>query len=46
MQTTNIWLNDILERPRPDLASVVQVPDEVEDRACLVVDYMTSTGRT
>src|SRR6516164_7552775 len=34
------------ERPRPDSASPLQVLGEVEDRVCLVVDDMASTGRT
>jgi ribose-phosphate pyrophosphokinase len=34
------------ERPRLDTAAPLQVLGEVEDRACLVVDDMASTGRT
>jgi ribose-phosphate pyrophosphokinase len=34
------------ERPRPDSAAFLQVLGEVEDRVCLVVDDMASTGRT
>jgi ribose-phosphate pyrophosphokinase len=34
------------ERPRPDTVAPAQVLGEVEDRACLVVDDMASTGRT
>jgi ribose-phosphate pyrophosphokinase len=34
------------ERPRPDTASPLQVLGEVEDRVCVVVDDMASTGRT
>jgi ribose-phosphate pyrophosphokinase len=34
------------ERPRPDAAAPFQVLGEVEDRVCLVVDDMASTGRT
>ena len=34
------------QRPRPDVASPLQVLGEVGGRACLVVDDMASTGRT
>ena len=34
------------ERSRPDTAAPLQVLGEVEDRVCLVVDDMASTGRT
>jgi ribose-phosphate pyrophosphokinase len=34
------------ERTRPDTAAPLQVLGEVEDRTCLVVDDMASTGRT
>jgi ribose-phosphate pyrophosphokinase len=33
-------------RPRPDTAAPLQVLGDVEDRACLIVDDMASTGRT
>jgi ribose-phosphate pyrophosphokinase len=34
------------DRPRPDVATSVQVLGEVKNRVCLVVDDMASTGRT
>jgi ribose-phosphate pyrophosphokinase len=34
------------QRPRPDMASAVQVLGDVKERACLIVDDMASTGRT
>jgi len=34
------------ERPRPDAAAPLEVLGKVEDRVCLVVDDMASTGRT
>jgi ribose-phosphate pyrophosphokinase len=34
------------QRPRPDMASALQVLGDVNKRACLVVDDMASTGRT
>lgn len=34
------------ERPRPDAAAHLEVLGDVEDRACLIVDDMASTGRT
>ena len=33
-------------RPRPDIASALQVLGDVNERACLIVDDMASTGRT
>jgi ribose-phosphate pyrophosphokinase len=34
------------QRPRPDMASALQVLGEVSGRTCLIVDDMASTGRT
>jgi len=34
------------DRPRPDIATSLQVLGEVRERVCLVVDDMASTGRT
>jgi ribose-phosphate pyrophosphokinase len=34
------------ERPRPDAAAPLQVLGDVQERPCLVVDDMASTGRT
>lgn len=34
------------QRPSPDAAAAVQVFGDVEDRVCLLVDDMASTGRT
>jgi ribose-phosphate pyrophosphokinase len=34
------------QRPRPDIASALQVLGDVNERACLIVDDMASTGRT
>jgi ribose-phosphate pyrophosphokinase len=34
------------DRPRPDVATPLQVLGAVKDRVCLVVDDMASTGRT
>jgi ribose-phosphate pyrophosphokinase len=34
------------ERPRPDTAASLQVLGDVEDRVCLIVDDMATTGRT
>lgn len=34
------------QRPRPDMASALQVLGDVNERACLIVDDMASTGRT
>jgi ribose-phosphate pyrophosphokinase len=34
------------QRPRPDMASALHVLGDVNERACLIVDDMASTGRT
>lgn len=34
------------QRPQPDIASALQVLGNVNERACLIVDDMASTGRT